>query len=105
MCFAINLLLLKVFYNGYHGDCSKTYLVGNVDNEGKELVRATEICLKESIEICKPGQYFRAIGAFIQGRADQLGFRVIPSFIGHGIGHYFHGPPDIYHFSKYIFTS
>ncbi|XP_018570426.1 methionine aminopeptidase 1D, mitochondrial isoform X2 [Anoplophora glabripennis] len=77
-----------------------TFLVGNVDSEGKELVRATEICLNEAIEICKPGQYFRAIGAFIEGRAHQLGFRVVPAFIGHGIGHYFHGPPDIYHFKN-----
>ncbi|KAJ8924437.1 hypothetical protein NQ315_007233 [Exocentrus adspersus] len=89
---------ITVFHNGYHGDCSKTFLVGDVDREGRELVEATETCLNEAVEVCKPGRYFREIGACIQGTAHQLGFGIIPAFIGHGIGHYFHGPPDIYHF-------
>ncbi|XP_072393777.1 methionine aminopeptidase 1D, mitochondrial isoform X3 [Diabrotica undecimpunctata] len=45
---------ITVYYNGYHGDCSKTFLVGNVDDEGKQLVEATELCLNEAISICKP---------------------------------------------------
>ncbi|CAH1176142.1 unnamed protein product [Phaedon cochleariae] len=88
---------ITIFYNGYHGDCSKTFLIGNVDTEGRDLVEATEICLKEAIQICKPGVLFRDIGACINQKAYNLGFQVIPCFIGHGIGHYFHGPPDIYH--------
>ncbi|CAH0550045.1 unnamed protein product, partial [Brassicogethes aeneus] len=88
---------ITVFLDGHHGDCSKSFLVGDVDDVGKNLVEATEICLHEGIEICKPGAYFRQIGAQIQQRASQLGFNVIPAFIGHGIGRYFHGPPDIYH--------
>ncbi|XP_057665336.1 methionine aminopeptidase 1D, mitochondrial [Diorhabda carinulata] len=88
---------VTVFYKGYHGDCSKTFLVGNVDNEGQQLVEATEACLNEAINICKPGVYFRDIGFCIEETAQNFGFQVIPSFIGHGIGYYFHGPPDIYH--------
>lgn len=88
---------ITVYYNGYHGDCSKTFLVGNVDDEGKQLVEATKVCLNEAISICKPGTYFRDIGFCIQEKAEKLGFQIIPSFIGHGIGSYFHGPPDIYH--------
>lgn len=95
--------IFKTFYNGYHGDCSKTFLVGNVDKEGRDLVNATEICLYEAINICKSGQYFRKIGAVIEETAYKLGYRVVPAFIGHGIGHYFHGPPDIYHISKFKF--
>ncbi|KAJ8979106.1 hypothetical protein NQ317_014118 [Molorchus minor] len=89
----------SVFFNGYHGDCSTTFLVGNVDDKGKNLVKATEICLYEAINICKPGQYFAAIGRCIEDTASKLEYQVIPAFIGHGIGHYFHGPPDIYHIS------
>ncbi|XP_019871068.1 methionine aminopeptidase 1D, mitochondrial [Aethina tumida] len=88
---------ITVFLNGYHGDCSKTFLVGNVDEPGKKLVEATEKCLYEGISVCKPGAWFRDIGSVIQDKAASMGFQIIPAFIGHGIGHYFHGPPDIYH--------
>lgn len=88
---------ITVFYNGYHGDCSKTFLVGVVDEEGQYLVDATEFCLDEAIKICKPGTHFRDIGYVIEKKATELSYTVIPSFLGHGIGHYFHGPPEIYH--------
>ncbi|CAG9766341.1 unnamed protein product [Ceutorhynchus assimilis] len=88
---------ITVFYNGYHGDCSKTFLIGNVDDEGKRLVEATEHCLDEAIKICKPGTYFRDIGYFIEKKAAEMRYNIVPAFVGHGIGHYFHGPPDIYH--------
>ncbi|KAJ3648744.1 hypothetical protein Zmor_020523 [Zophobas morio] len=88
---------ITVYYKGYHGDCSKTFLIGNVDDLGKELVAATEICLNDAISICKPGRKFNAIGDAISQKAKSLGFTVVPAFIGHGIGHYFHGPPDIFH--------
>nr|CAI5849846.1 unnamed protein product [Callosobruchus analis] len=89
---------VTVFYNGYHGDCSRTFMVGDVDAEGKNLVQATEICLHEGVSACKPGEFFRTVGAVIEENAHKLGYRVIPAFLGHGIGHYFHGPPDIFHF-------
>lgn len=88
---------ITVFYNGYHGDCSKTFLVGNVDEQGRDLVKATETCLDKAIDICKPGVHFQDIGYCIEDEAEELGYEVISSFIGHGIGCYFHGPPDIYH--------
>ncbi|XP_030764007.1 methionine aminopeptidase 1D, mitochondrial [Sitophilus oryzae] len=88
---------ITVFYNGYHGDCSKTFLVGDVDDEGKKLVEATRVCLYEGIGVCKPEVHFRDIGYAIEKKASELGYNVIPAFLGHGIGHYFHGPPDIYH--------
>ncbi|KAG5894785.1 hypothetical protein JTB14_005221 [Gonioctena quinquepunctata] len=87
---------ITVFHNGYHGDCSKTFLVGQVDKDGRDLVRATEVCLNEAIGICQPGELFRSIGACIEEKAYELGYQVVPAFIGHGIGHYFHGPPDVF---------
>ncbi|XP_034241960.1 methionine aminopeptidase 1D, mitochondrial isoform X2 [Thrips palmi] len=68
---------VTVYLGGYHGDCSKTFLVGTVDEEGKKLVEVSELCLSKAIEACGPNVPF--------------------SIIGHGIGSYFHGPPEIYH--------
>ncbi|XP_022920078.2 methionine aminopeptidase 1D, mitochondrial [Onthophagus taurus] len=92
---------VTVFFNGYHGDCSKTFLVGNVDQFGRDLVKATETCLYQGISVCKPGERFSTIGQCIERKAYQFGYSVVPCFVGHGIGKYFHGPPDICHFANY----
>lgn len=68
-----------------------------MDDNGRKLVTATEICLAEAIKLCQPQTHFCEIGALIEERALVMGFKVVPCFLGHGIGHYFHGPPDIYH--------
>ncbi|KAI4468543.1 methionine aminopeptidase [Holotrichia oblita] len=91
---------ITVYFNGYHGDCSRTFMVGDVDDFGRALVKATETCLNEATLICKPGLPFREIGKVISRKSKQLGYTVVPCFIGHGIGSYFHGPPDIYHFEN-----
>ncbi|XP_045448806.1 methionine aminopeptidase 1D, mitochondrial isoform X2 [Melitaea cinxia] len=88
---------ITVFYNGYHGDCSKTFLIGDVDDRGLELVNVTEDCLNEAIKICGPGVPFCDIGLRIHRIAKRNRLSVLPAFVGHGIGKYFHGPPEIYH--------
>lgn len=87
----------KVYLNGFHGDCSKTFLVGDVDKSGRDLVGATEFVLEETIKRVRPGQRINEIGRFIEQVSRSLKYNVIPCFIGHGIGRFFHGPPDIYH--------
>ena len=47
---------ITVFYDGFHGDCSETFLVGEVDSEGKRLVRVTYECLERAMKICKVGR-------------------------------------------------
>lgn len=92
---------VSVFYNGYHGDCAETVMVGHsVDDRGKALVQTARECLKRAISICGPGQKLSEIGRTISIVASQAGFTVVPAFCGHGIGTYFHGPPDIYHFDN-----
>ncbi|XP_075549937.1 methionine aminopeptidase 1D, mitochondrial isoform X3 [Dermacentor variabilis] len=92
---------VKVFYNGYHGDCAETLMVGHsLDERGKALVQTARECLDRAISICGPGQKFSEIGRVISIVAAQAGFTVVPAFCGHGIGTYFHGPPDIYHFDN-----
>ncbi|KAL7642797.1 UNVERIFIED_CONTAM: hypothetical protein RMT77_006085 [Armadillidium vulgare] len=89
---------VTVYYKGFHGDCCETFLVGNVDDKGKHLVNVAKQCRDSAINICGPGVPFSDIGSEIDGLAKEEKLSVVPAFIGHGIGHYFHGPPDIYHF-------
>ncbi|XP_037957551.1 methionine aminopeptidase 1D, mitochondrial [Teleopsis dalmanni] len=91
---------ITVFYNGYHGDCSKTFLVGNVDERGRYLIECTEKCLKKCIELCAPGVPFSAIGRLITQYCKEKDLGVLPAFSGHGIGSYFHGPPEICHYKN-----
>ncbi|EFN82565.1 methionine aminopeptidase 1D, mitochondrial isoform X2 [Harpegnathos saltator] len=91
---------ITVYLNGYHGDCSNMFQIGEVDSEGKRLITITELCLKEAIQICKPNERFCNIGNVIEEIANKHNLSVIPACLGHGIGTYFHGAPDIYHFAN-----
>lgn len=88
---------VSVFYNGYHGDCAATYGVGTVDARGQNLMDVAQQCLGEGVKVCHPGQLFCQIGKTISEYAESNGFTVVPAFCGHGIGSYFHGPPNVYH--------
>ncbi|KAL1508158.1 hypothetical protein AB1Y20_007745 [Prymnesium parvum] len=85
------------YYGGYHGDCSETYLVGNVDEKGKRLVKATYDCWQAAINYCKPGQPFNGIGSIIEDYVTPLGYSSVATFCGHGIGKTFHCTPNILH--------
>lgn len=91
---------ITVYLGGYHGDCSKTFLVGNVADEGLRIVEENEKALMRAIAICKPGQKFNEIGKVIENYAATKNFKIVPAFIGHGIGEFFHGPPEVYHFKN-----
>ncbi|XP_043278935.1 methionine aminopeptidase 1D, chloroplastic/mitochondrial [Venturia canescens] len=92
---------ITVYQNGYHGDCSEMFKVGKIDSEADHLISVTELCLNKAISICKPGEKFCNIGKVIEETANKHSLTVIPVFAGHGIGSYFHGPPDIFHFAHY----
>ncbi|KAK3041277.1 hypothetical protein RJ639_001379, partial [Escallonia herrerae] len=61
---------VTVYLNGYHGDTSKTFLCGNVDDSMKRLVKVTEECLEKGIAVCKDGALFRKIGKRIRAMLD-----------------------------------
>uniref|UniRef100_A0A336LZH3 Methionine aminopeptidase n=1 Tax=Culicoides sonorensis TaxID=179676 RepID=A0A336LZH3_CULSO len=86
---------ITVYFNGFHGDCSKTFQIGDVDERGKYLVKSTEECLNNAIKICQPNMPFNLIGKVISEFAKTKQLNVFPQFIGHGIGSYFHGPPEV----------
>ena len=88
---------VTVFLNGFHGDCSDTVAVGEVDEHAKKLIQVTEDCVERAISICRPGEHIRKIGHVIHKTARASQCTTVPLFLGHGIGDFFHGPPDIYH--------
>ncbi|MDM3843851.1 MAG: type I methionyl aminopeptidase [Aphanizomenon gracile PMC638.10] len=83
---------------GYHGDTSKTFLVGNPSPTAQKLVEVTEECLRLGIAEVKPGAKIGDIGAAIQEYAESFGFSVVRDFVGHGISNIFHTAPDVPHY-------
>ena len=88
---------ITCYYGGYHGDCSETFLVGQVDDAGKQLVRVTYDCWQAAIDYCKPGQPFSGIGRVIEEHIKPYGYSSVSEFCGHGIGSVFHTNPNILH--------
>ncbi|XP_053326477.1 methionine aminopeptidase 1D, mitochondrial isoform X2 [Spea bombifrons] len=88
---------VTVYSGGFHGDTSETFLVGNVDAAGRKLVEIARRCRDEAIAKCRPGAPVSAIGNTISRIAEENDLRVCPHFVGHGIGSFFHGHPEIWH--------
>lgn len=84
--------------DGYYGDTSKTFLVGNASQKARSLVATTCECLMLGIAEVKPGARVGDIGAAIQAHAESRGFSVVRDFVGHGIGRIFHTEPSIPHY-------
>lgn len=89
---------VTVYYDGYHGDCSETYLVGEVDEAGRKLVKTTYDCLERAISICAPGVAVKKIGGEIEQLAKQNKFTVVRNFCGHGVNSVFHTTPNVVHY-------
>ncbi|RPD67446.1 methionine aminopeptidase [Lentinus tigrinus ALCF2SS1-7] len=88
---------VTVYLDGFHGDTSKTFLIGDVDEKGRELVSVTEAALEAGIAVCGPGRPFKGIAQAIREVIRGKDFSVSPMFTGHGIGREFHRRPWIYH--------
>ncbi len=89
---------VTIFLDGVHGDHSETYLVGDVDEPSRRLVRVTEECMYKGIDAVRPGRPVSDIGRAIQDHAEKHGYSVVEAFVGHGIGEVFHMPPSILHY-------
>ena len=86
--------------NGWHGDTSRMFYVGNTSVKGKNLVEATYDSMMKAISIIKSGIHLGDIGETIQTYVEKKGFSVVRDFCGHGIGKIFHQPPNILHYGK-----
>ncbi|MBK8398920.1 MAG: type I methionyl aminopeptidase [Leptospiraceae bacterium] len=86
--------------NGYHGDTSKTFLVGKVKPEIKKLVTDTEKAMWIGIEQVKPGNRVNDISNAIDDFLTEKGYGIVRDLMGHGIGKKFHEDPQIPHFRQ-----
>jgi methionyl aminopeptidase len=86
--------------DGYYGDTSRTFLVGEVDPEARRLVEDTFESMRRGIAAVRPGATLGDIGHAIQRFAESRGHSVVRQYAGHGIGRVFHGPPTIGHYGK-----
>jgi methionyl aminopeptidase len=86
--------------NGYHGDTSRMYCVGNTSIKAINLINATYESMMKAISILKPGTKLGDIGHEIQSYVESKGFSVVRDFCGHGISNIFHDYPNILHYGK-----
>lgn len=83
--------------DGWHGDSSRMYLVGDVALKARRLVDVTYECLMIGIAQAKPGNRVGDIGAAIQAYAEANRYGVVREFCGHGLGRLFHDAPEVVH--------
>lgn len=91
---------VTVILNGWHGDTSRTFFVGEVPIKAKRLTRVTYECMMLGIAQVKPGARLGDIGHAIQTHAEKHNYSTVRDYVGHGIGKIFHSEPNIFHFGK-----
>jgi methionyl aminopeptidase len=91
---------ITVIKDGFHGDSSRMYYVGEPSIQARRLVDVTYECMWRGIRVVRPGARLGDIGAAIQAHAEAHGFSVVREFCGHGIGRKFHEEPQVLHYGK-----
>ncbi len=91
---------VTIINNGFHGDTSRMFLVGDVSPQAKRLCKITHECMMLGIEQVKPGAHLGDIGNAIQQHAENSGYSVVQEFCGHGVGRGFHEEPQVLHYGK-----
>ncbi|MGH4051769.1 MAG: methionyl aminopeptidase [Clostridium sp.] len=86
--------------DGYYGDASRMYIIGNASKEAVDLVRVSRECLERGIEQVKPFNTLGDIGNAIQQHAESFGYSVVYDYGGHGVGLEFHEEPFVPHIGK-----
>ncbi len=86
--------------DGYHGDTSRTFMVGEVSAKARKLVEVTKESMMRGIAQVKPGGKIGDIGAAIQEYAEANGYSVVRDMVGHGVGRQFHTEPQVPHYGK-----
>ena len=89
-----------VIYKGYHSDAARTYGIGEIDDDAKELIEVTRQSFFEGIKFAKAGNRLNDISAAIQKYAESFGFGVVRDLVGHGIGSHLHEDPEIPNFAR-----
>ena len=86
--------------DGWHGDTSRMFEVGDVSIKAKKLIKTTYESMMKAIEILKENVQLGDIGSTIQEYVEAQGFSVVQDFCGHGIGQSFHKEPTVLHYGK-----
>lgn len=89
-----------VIYNGWQGDAARTFMIGNVSEEKRKLVKITEECFFKAIENLRDGSPIGNIGYAVQTHAESNGFSVVRALTGHGIGQDMHEDPSVLNYGK-----
>jgi len=89
---------VTVIKDGFHGDASRMYTVGDPSILAKRLINVTKESLRRGIAAVRPGARLGDIGAAIQEYAESEGFSIVREYCGHGIGRGFHEDPQILHY-------
>jgi len=90
---------ITCYLDGYHGDCSEMFVVGNEpDESAKKLLQTTYDSWVLAMEFCRPGKDYKDIGALIEDFVTKKGLSTVRNFCGHGIGSVFHTSPNILHY-------
>jgi methionyl aminopeptidase len=91
---------VTVIKDGFHGDTSRMFCVGEPSIQAKRLVDVTYECMWRGIRAVRPGAWLGDIGHAIQSYAEGHGFSVVREFCGHGIGRRFHEEPQVLHYGR-----
>lgn len=91
---------IGVNYKGYHADAAKTYPVGNITDDLKQLLDVCEKALYVGIELAKPGNHVSDISHAIESFLKPYGYGIVEEFTGHGIGRSLHEAPYVPNFGQ-----
>jgi methionyl aminopeptidase len=91
---------VTVVVDGWHGDTSRMYFVGDVPLKARKLVEVTHECLERGMAAAKPGNTLGDVGHAIQSFAESQRMSVVRDFCGHGLGRVFHDAPNVVHLGK-----
>ena len=91
---------VTAFKDGWHGDTSRMFKIGEVSIKANKLINTTYEAMMKAISIVKEGVHLGDIGSIIQKHVEAEGFSVVEDFCGHGIGEKFHQEPNILHYGE-----
>ena len=91
---------VTVIVDGWHGDTSRMFPVGKINNKAQKLIDCTYEAMMNGIEAVSPNAYLGDIGAKIQLVAENQNYSVVRDFCGHGLGKVFHEYPNILHYGE-----
>lgn len=96
----VNLDITVITPDGYFGDTSRMFMVGEPSVLAKRLTQITFECMWLGIAQVKPGARLGDIGHVIQTHAEKAGYSIVREYCGHGIGKVFHQDPQILHYGR-----